>query len=63
MKMIAKEEQDYRDFPEINSISERIINEKGNYIPLFKFLHKLIPENSFSVNDYNNIKKTFLEDE
>ena len=37
-------------------------HEIHNYIPLFKFLHKLIPENSFSLNDYNNIKKTFLEE-
>ena len=36
LQMIAKEEQNYTYSPEINPISEQIINEKGNYIPLFK---------------------------
>ena len=37
-------------------------NEINNYIPLFKSLHKFIPLNSFSKDDYNRIKTTFIED-
>ena len=35
-KLLAKEEKDFTFFPEINSLSEQIIIEKGGYTPLFK---------------------------
>ena len=37
-------------------------HEINNYIPLFKSLHKFIPLNSFTKDDYNLIKKTFIQD-
>ena len=36
--------------------------EIADFIPLFKSLHKFIPLNSFSNEDYNIVKKTFIED-
>ena len=35
-KILAKEEKDFTYFPEINTLSEQIVIEKGDYIPLFK---------------------------
>ena len=35
-KILAKEEKNFTYFPEINSLSEQIVIEKGDYIPLFK---------------------------
>ena len=37
-------------------------HEVLDFIPLFKSLHKFIPLNSFTIDDYNIIKKTFIED-
>ena len=37
-------------------------HEITNYIPLFKCLYKFIPLNSFTLEDYSIIKKTFIED-
>ena len=37
-------------------------HEIANYIPLFKSLHKFIPLNSFTKDDYSIIKNTFIED-
>ncbi len=36
MKKIAKEEKNCREFPEIDPISEQIIGENEDYIPIFK---------------------------
>ena len=33
---MMKEEKNYRDYPEISPFSEQIVNESGNYIPIFK---------------------------
>ena len=37
-------------------------HEINNYIPLFKSLYKYIPLNSISKDDYNLIKKNFMEE-
>lgn len=37
-------------------------SEITNYITFFKSLHKFIPQESVSQEDYNQLKKTFLED-
>ena len=37
-------------------------HEINNYIPLFKSLHKYVPLNTISKDDYNLIKKNFVED-
>ena len=37
-------------------------HEINNYIPLFKSLHKYVPLNTISKDDYNLIKKNFIED-
>ena len=34
----------------------------SNYIPFFKTLHKFFPEDSMTQDEYNKIKKTFMED-
>lgn len=36
MKQLTKEEENYRDYPEISPVSEQILFEKGDYIPIFK---------------------------
>ena len=36
MKNLMKEEENIRELPEISPISEEIINEKGDYIPIFE---------------------------
>jgi len=43
-------------------LNKRVKAEISKFIPFFKSLHKFIPEDSMSQEEYNIIKRTFLED-
>ena len=41
---------------------QKFRSDISNYIPFFKSLHKFFPEDSMTIKEYNQIKKTFMED-